>query len=174
MFKEINMLKLFFEEPTREFNAREVARIAKTAPATASSKLKEFAKQSILKHRKERMLDLYKADLESSPYRDLKLYYIIRKLRESGLIESLKEFYLKPVIILFGSCSKGIDTETSDIDIAVISEKTKEFPSREEYGKKLKREIQLFAVKSLKELRNEHLISNVLNGIILEGELIWT
>ena len=174
MFKEINTLKLFFEEPTREFNAREVARIAKTAPATASSKLKEFAKQSILKHRKERMLDLYKADLESSSYKDLKLYWTIRKLRESGLIESLKEFYLKPAIILFGSCSKGIDTETSDIDIAVISEKTKEFPSREEYGKKLKRELQLFAVKNLKELRNEHLISNVLNGVILEGELIWT
>ena len=118
-------------------------------------------------------MDLYRADFESYSYKDLKVYYTIRKLRESNLIESLKEFYLKPTIILFGSCSKGIDTETSDIDIAVISEKTSEFPGREEYGKKLKREIQLFAVKRLKELRNKHLISNVLNGIILEGELIW-
>ena len=173
MFKEINILRLFFEEPTREFNVREVARLAKTAPATASSRLKEFAKQSILKHRKERMLDLHRADLESASYRDLKLYYTIRKLRESGLIESLNEFYLKPTIILFGSCSKGIDTETSDMDMVIISEKTKEFPSREEYGKKLRKELQLFAVKSLKGLKNEHLISNVLNGIVLEGELVW-
>ncbi len=174
MFKEINILKLFFDAPTKEFNVREVARLAKTAPATASSRLKEFAKQSILKHRKERMLDLYKADLESSSYKDLKLYCTIRKLRESGLIKSLNEFYLKPTIILFGSCSKGIDTETSDIDMVIISEKTKEFPSREEYGKKLKKELQLFAVKNLKDLKNEHLVSNVLNGMVLEGELIWT
>lgn len=173
MFKEIKILKLFFEEPIREFNVREVARLAKTAPATASSRLKEFAKQSILKHRKERMLDLYRADLESASYRDIKVYYNIRKLRESGLIESLDEFYLKPAIILFGSCSKGIDTETSDMDMVIISEKTKEFPSREEYGKKLKKELQLFAVKSLKDLKNEHLISNVLNGIVLEGEIVW-
>ena len=174
MFKEINFLRLFFEEPNREFNVREIARLAKTAPATASSRLKEFAQQSILKHRKERMLDLYKADLESASYRDLKAYYSIRKLRESGLIEGLNEFYLKPAIILFGSFSKGIDTETSDIDLVVISEKAKEFPQKEEYGKKLKREIQLFAVKSLNDLKNRHLISNVLNGTVLEGELIWT
>jgi len=125
MFKELNILKLFFEEPGREFNVREVARLAKTAPATASAKLKEFEKNSILKHRKERMLGLYKADLESASYRDLKVYYSIRKIRESGLIESFNEFYIKPTIILFGSCSKGIDTETSDMDIVIISEKTK-------------------------------------------------
>ena len=174
MFKELNMLNLFFDEPTREFNAREIARLTKIAPATASKKLKELENQSILKHRKERVLDLYKANLESDSYKDLKLYYTIRKLRESTLIESLREFYLKPAIILFGSCSRGMDTETSDIDIAIISEKTKEFPSIKEYNKKLKRELQLFAVKNLKELKNEHLISNVLNGIVLEGELIWT
>src|SRR3989344_658309 len=174
MFKELNILKLFFEEPGREFNVREVARLAKTAPATASAKLKEFEKNSILKHRKERMLGLYKAALESASYRDLKVYYSIRKIRESGLIESFNEFYIKPTIILFGSCSKGIDTETSDMDIVIISEKTKEFPGRGEYGKKLNREIKIFAVKSLKELRNEHLVSNVLNGIVLEGEMIWT
>ena len=173
MFKEINILKIFFKEPTKEFNVRQIARLSRIAPATASKSLKEFLKERILSHRKERILDLYRADFESYSYKDLKVYYTIRKLRESNLIESLKEFYLKPTIILFGSCSKGIDTETSDIDIAVISEKTKEFPGREEYSKKLKKEIQLFIVKSLKELRNEHFASNVLNGIILEGEMIW-
>ncbi len=174
MFKEINILRLFFEEPNREFNVREAARILKITPATASKKLKEFSKQSMVKHRKERMLDLYKANLESDSYTDLKVYYTIRRLRESSLIESLNEFYLKPTIILYGSCSKGIDTETSDIDMVVISENTKEFPKKEEYEKKLKKGIHIFVIKNLKELRNEHLISNALNGILLQGELLWT
>lgn len=174
MFKEINILKLFFEEPDREFNVREAARILKITPATVSKNLKEFSKLLILKHRKERMLDLYKTNIESNSYKDLKLYYTIRKLRESGLVESLNEFYLKPAIILYGSCSKGMDTQTSDIDIVVIGENIKEFPKKEYYVKKLKKEIHIFAVKNLKELRNEHLISNVLNGILLQGEFAWT
>lgn len=174
MFKEINILRLFFEEPNREFNVREAARMLKITPATASKKLKEFAKQSILKHRKERMLDLYKANLESDSYCDIKVYYTTRKIRESGLIEGLNEFYLKPAIILYGSCSKGMDTETSDIDLVVISENTKEFPKKEEYEKKLKKGIHIFAVKALRELKNEHLISNALNGSLLQGELVWT
>ena len=174
MFKEINTLKLFFEEPNREFNVREAARILKITPATVSKKLKGFSKLLILKHRKERMLDLYKANLESDSYRDLKVYYTIRKLRESHLIESFNEFYLKPAIILYGSCSKGMDTQTSDIDIVIISENTKEFPKKKEYEKKLKKEIHIFAVKKLKELKNGYLISNVLNGILLQGEFIWT
>ena len=173
MFKELNTLRLFFESPTREFNVREAARLAKTAPATMSKNLREFSKNAILKHRKERMLDLYKADLESSSYRDLKIYYNIRKLREAKLIDSLSEFYLKPTIILFGSCSKGIDTETSDMDILIISENEKEFLKKDEFEKKLNRPLQIFTVKNLKELTNKYLISNVLNGIVLEGEFIW-
>ena len=173
MFKELNILKPFLEEPNREFNVREAARILKITPATASKKLKEFSKLSILKRRKERILDLYKANLEIDACKDLKIYYTIRKLRQSNLIENLNEFYLKPAIILYGSSSKGIDTETSDIDMVIISENTKEFLKKEEYKKKLRKEIHIFAVKKLSDLKNKNLINNVLNGIVLEGELIW-
>lgn len=173
MFKKLNILKLFFEEPNREFNVRETARILKIAPATASKKLKDLSKRSILKHRKERVFDLYKANIESYAYKDLKVYYTIRKLRDSNLIESLNEFYLKPTMILYGSCSKGTDTETSDIDMIVISENTKEFPKKGEYEKKIGKNIHIFTVGKLSDLKNKHLINNVLNGILLEGELAW-
>jgi len=73
MFKELNNLKVFFESPAREFNVRETARILKIAPATASKRLKEFAKKGILKERKERFLNLYKPNFESELYLDLKL-----------------------------------------------------------------------------------------------------
>jgi len=173
MFKELNILKLFFEEPTREFNVREVARLLKISPATASKELKKLVKKRLLKERKERMLNLYKSDLESDTYRDLKIYYNLRKVRESDLIDSLNKFYLKPTIVMFGSCAYGLDTEMSDFDLLVISEKTKEFPEAKSYEKRLNRKLQLFIVKEIKDLKNEHLINNVLNGVKIQGKIKW-
>lgn len=173
MFKELDILKLFIEEPSREFNLREVARILKIAPGTAGKKLKRFFKLGILKWKKERNFDLYKANMEEDIYKDLKIFYNIRKLRESGFIESLNKFYLKPTIVLFGSAAFGIDNETSDFDILVISEKTKEFNELNKFENKIKRKIQLFAVKNISDLKNKHLINNVINGIVIQGEINW-
>ncbi len=174
MFKILNIMKIFFEEPNREFNVREVARITEKTPATISKKLKELNKKDLIKYRKERILDLYKANLESDNYKDLKKYYSIKKIRDSGLIESLNIFYLKPTIILFGSASYGLDTETSDIDLVIISENTKDFPEKKDFEKKINKSLQLFVVKELKDLKNKHLTNNVLNGILLQGQIQWT
>jgi predicted nucleotidyltransferase len=173
MFKKINILKIFFESPNKNFNVREVARIFKISPATISKELKIFAKESILLETKERRFNFYKANLDSSLYRDIKVFYNIRNIKESGIIEEINNFYLKPTIILFGSCGKGIDTENSDMDLVIISEKTSNFNKKSFYEKKLKRQIQIFAIKNIKDLKNPHLISNVLNGIVLQGEIKW-
>src|SRR3989338_1953296 len=148
MFKELNILKIFLESPTKEFNVREAARTLKITPATASSKLKFFSKDGLLKGRKERNLLLYRAGLDRDKFRDLKLFYNIRKLKESGFVEELNKFYLKPAIILFGSAAYGLDTEESDMDLAIISE-------------------------NKKDLKNKHLINNVLNGRVIQGEVKW-
>ena len=174
MFNELNILGLFFESPTKEFNVREIARIVKIAPATASSKLKSFVKAGILKERKERNLLLYSADIGKEQYKDLKLYYNIRKIKNSGLIEELNKFYIKPTIILFGSASFGLDAEDSDVDFVIVSEKNKEFPETRKFEKIINRRLQLFIVKNIKELKNNHLINNVLNGVVIQGELKWT
>lgn len=173
MLKELNNIRIFFDFPTKEFNVREVARILKIAPATASKKLKEFSKKGILKEKAERNLLLYKANLENESYRDLKIYYNIRKIKESGLVECLNLYYLKPTIILFGSFSEGMDNENSDIDLVIISEKTSEFPKIKEFEKKLSRTLQLFVVKDINDLKNNHLINNVINGINIQGKSRW-
>jgi len=172
MFKKLNILKLFFEEPTREFNVREVARILKISPATASKELKNLAKKGVLKERKERVLNLYKANLEDDLYRDIKIFYNLRKIKDSGLLKELNKFYLKPTIVLFGSCAYGTDTKTSDFDLLIISEKTKVLDVKK-FEKKIKRKIQLFVVKDIKDLKNKHLINNVLNGITIQGKVKW-
>jgi predicted nucleotidyltransferase len=173
MFKELNILKIFFEEPNREFNVREVARILKISPATASKELKLLSKKDLLNRRKQKVFDFYKSNLESNYYRDLKTYYNIRKIRESGLFDSLNKFYLKPTVILFGSAANGMDTESSDFDLLVISEKTKEFDEVKKFEIKINRKLQIFAVKDIKMLKNKHLINNVLNGITLQGVTKW-
>ena len=173
MFKELNMLKPFFEEPNREFNIREIARKLKINPATASKYLKKFERLDILIKRKERIMTLYRANLENDLYRDLKIFYNIRKIKESGLIDELNKYYLKPTIVLFGSCAKGMDTETSDIDLLIISEKTSEFTNKAKFEKKLKRKLHLIVVKDIKKIKNEHLINNILNGITIQGSLKW-
>ena len=147
MFRELSILKIFFDSPTREFNVREVARILKIAPATASSKLEDFAKKGILRKRDERNLKLYKVNLDNDLYLDIKKFYIIRKIKDCGLIEELNKFYLKPTIILFGSASQGLDVEDSDIDFLVISEKVKDFPSSSKFEKKLGRKLQFLLLK---------------------------
>lgn len=173
MFNKLNILNLFLENPTKEFNTREVARVLKISPATASKELKNLVKKEILKERKERLLNLYKANMESDLYKDIKVFYNIRKLKDSGLIKELNKFYLLPTIILFGSCASGNDTETSDIDLLIISEKTKEFPNLKKFEKKIKKKIQLLVVKDIKELKNNHLINNILNGITIQGRIKW-
>ena len=172
MSKKIDTLEIFFEEPTREFNIREVARILKKSPTTCSTLLKKFSKEGLLYERIERMLKLYKANLESDYYRDLKTFFMIRKIKNLGLLDALNEFYLKPTMILFGSVASGLDTETSDIDLLIISEKTS-VPELKKYEMSLKRKIQIFAVKDIKDITNKHLINNIINGINLQGKIKW-
>jgi predicted nucleotidyltransferase len=170
MFNEFNTLKLFFDEPNREFNVREVARLLKVSPPTVSTRLKGFAKVGVLKYRKERMLDLYKANLDSEDYINLKVFYLVKGLKDVGLMDYLNKVYLKPVIVLFGSGADGLDTEMSDVDLLIVSEKTKVVDCKK-FERKLKRKVHLVVVENLKKLKNEHLLNNVLNGVRVQGRL---
>ena len=57
--------------------------------------------------------------------------------------------------------------------MVILSEKTKEFVKKNKYEKSINRRLHLFILKDLKDLKNEHLINNVLNGIIIQGGLKW-
>lgn len=163
----------FLRKPDEEFGVREIARAIDISPSTASMKLKALEKEGFLKSRKERMLLLFSADKESELFRDMKIHYNIRCLKESGLINALDEHYLKPTIVLFGSASNGYDRSDSDVDLVVISGIKGEFTALTEYERKLQRKIDLFDVTDVNELRNPHLINNVLNGIDLQGHIKW-
>jgi len=171
MLKIINELSVFFEDCYREFSVREYARIMKIAPPTSSKLLKNYEKEGLLKSREDRRHLLFKVNRDSKLLRGLSRIYWKEKL--SNLINSLNEFYFKPVIVLFGSASKLECNKNSDIDLVIISENIKDFKKLRDFEKKIGREIQIFVAKDIKNLKNEHLINNVLNGFILQGEIKW-
>lgn len=174
MFKYLNKLDCFFNQTNKEFSVREFSRINKISPATASSYLELFTKEKILQKRKERIYNLFKANIKAHQYTDLKIYYSIKKLRDSGLIKELHKEYLNPTIVLFGSTAQGLDDQNSDIDLCIITKHKKKFSKKKYFEKKLNKELQLFIVKKLSEIPNKHLISSIANGINLQGMIVWS
>jgi len=171
MFKELNIMRLFFDEPSREFGVREAAKLLDVAPATASKDLAELAENGFLKVREDRRMILYSANIDSDNYRDLKVFYTIRMLKEKGFIDAINRFYNKPSIILFGNCAQGTDKELSDLGIVVLADKVDIFPEKDSFEKTFGRKIQLLAVHNIPELKNSDLIDSVVNGKILQGHI---
>ena len=123
-------------------------------------------KEDLLVSKKEKITEEVKPAFNDKFYLIKKIYNIYF-LYNNGLINYLKNFYEEPkAIILFGSYSKGLDTEKSDIDICILTNK-KDMPDLTDFEKKLNRKINLVNsdVNSMgKEFKN-----SLANGIVLEG-----
>jgi len=172
MFTELNNLKLFFEEPNREFHLRELARLMKRNPVTVKKYLEDSIKQNILRCRKERGLELYSSNTEDFYYKEYKKIYNRLKFIESGLLDYLKEEFSLPTIMLFGSYARGEDNKNSDVDVFILSE-VKKTPDLSNFEKKITRTIQvhIFNRKGFEAAKktNKELINNITNGTILHG-----
>lgn len=173
IFNELRILAPFFEDPEREFQMREIARITKINHTTIRKYLNQFLKFGYLKLKKEGIYPSYSSN-SFKQYLNLKLFYNLEKLRKSLLIENLEKEFSYPIIVLFGSYSKARDFLSSDVDLGVISEIKKEF-SIKKYEKLLNRKIQLHFLNkktiNFMKQKNPELLNNMLNGIVLSGEL---
>lgn len=170
MLKEINNLKPFFEDITRELAVREYARLLRISPPAASKTLKSYAKQGILKSRKERRALLFKVNTGSRLFKDLMILYNKIKIENSGLVDELEKKFNYPIIILFGSFAKAENIPESDIDLCIISMEKKQV-SLEKFENELKHKIQIFNFTSISKIENKELLNNILNGVILRGEV---
>lgn len=174
MFKELNNLKLFFEDPTKEFHLRQLARLFKKNPVTIKNYLQEFVKLGILLCKKERKLELYSSNTENFYYKEYKKIYNRFKLIESGLLDFLKKEFGLPLIIIFGSYERGEDNRNSDVDIFILSEIKKKIDI-ENYEKKIDHPIQLHLMnkKEFEKAKkdNPDLVNSIVNGSVLSGFL---
>lgn len=168
----MDIIKYFVENPERWFHVRELAKITKNSPTTLSKYLKEMKKGDLLISERKFNHLFFKANNESSTFKDRKLFFNLEKIRKSGVIGHLKEIYQPEAIVLFGSFRKAENIEKSDIDLLVITPSKKEI-KLDRYEKKLRHSIQLFlfSKKKLEEMKvkNKELLNNLLNGISLEG-----
>ena len=170
-----NILNLFIVDSYRKFNVREVARLVKISPSTASLYMNRFVKKKLLKKEINRNLILYSADQESREFRDMKTYENIKKIRNSGIVDFIEgELNYPEAIILFGSYAKGENKKDSDIDLFVLSE-SKNAMNVEKFEKIIGTDIQVFIFDRKEfdtmKLKNKELMNNFLNGIIISGFL---
>ena len=170
---KLTILRPFFEDPVNRFSIRELSRILKINHTTVRQYLNLLVKEGYLSLKKERLYSFYQLVLDKKTL-NLKLYYNLEKIRESGIIQDLEKVFDLPVIAIFGSYAFAMDDKNSDIDICLISNIEKDF-SIEKYEKKLNRKISLHKFnKNLWEKArkmNPNFINNICNGIVLSGEL---
>lgn len=158
----------FFTNPTARLRVRQLERATGTPLPSVTRYVKELEKEGIIKQTTIAGTTTYAADRSSRQYLLEKKLHNISELHRSGLVEQLIKEHSNPAIVLFGSYSKGEDTEESDIDL-YLETPTKKKPALERFEKKLHRSIQLFIHKSIKDIKNKELANNIINGTTING-----
>jgi len=160
------ILEMLFKFPTTKFHIREISRILKISPPAISKAIKQLEREKMVVSNKNVVYEI-KANLDNINFKNLKRVNNLKEIYLSGLFNHLSEKFPLDTIILFGSYSRGEDTERSDIDIAIIGTKEK-ILDLENFEKSLKRKINLNFYSKLKGIEI-NLRSNILNGITLAG-----
>jgi predicted nucleotidyltransferase len=157
----------FFINPTAKLRVRVIERTLKLPLPSVIRYCKELERDGILIIDKTGDVKFYMASRSGAYLLEKKLFNI-RMLYQLGLIEYLKQELSNPAIVLFGSFAKGEDTENSDIDLYIETPSKKQV-NLEKFKKSLRREIQIFQHKNIKEITNPHLANNIINGITLNS-----
>ena len=172
MIKKSNkdkILELFFNKPTYGFSLRELERFSKIGLPSVTNYVKILIQEGFVKSKKFKKYFLFYANRENKNFKIYKIFHNKKILYDSGLIDFLNIELSYPLIILFGSTSKGDDIESSDIDLFIGS------PEKNinliKFEKIIGKKIQIFMHKNIKSVKNNHLMNNILNGIIIEGFL---
>jgi predicted nucleotidyltransferase len=166
MLEIINNLVPFFEDCYRRISVREYAKLVNISPPTASKLLAYYHKEGFLKKEEYRNYIFFYANKDNKQFIDFSRIYWKIKLKE--IIEFANKKLLNPCMVLFGSLAKAEAKKDSDIDLAIFASKKVDFSI---FESKLKRKIQIFWFKSLKDIKSEELANNILNDYILNGRL---
>lgn len=161
---------VFFDEPAKEHYLIEISRKVKKSHTSVKQHLETLKKIGIIKETTEkkgkRKFPIYKADLEKKKYRYYKKIHNLEKIK--NLTDFLNDTLMPKNIILFGSYSRGEDTEDSDIDLSLECEKQE--INLNKFEKELNRKIQLHFKSNFRDYPKE-LKNNIINGIVLQGYL---
>ncbi|MFH1249074.1 MAG: nucleotidyltransferase domain-containing protein [archaeon] len=152
-------------------NQREIAKILGVSPTAVSKSLSLLVKEDLIKIKKQGRINLLSIQLNRDNPMAINQKRIenLRMIYESGISEELASNFAGCAIFLFGSYSRGEDTLSSDIDIAVIGCKTKE-TDMSKFDRIMERKTTLNFYDSFGSI-HKNLLDNILNGIILNGSV---
>ena len=166
---QLEIFRLLCIKSGEKLNQRGMAKLLKVSPTAVAKAIPKLEIAGMIKREKQKNMNLIYLTLNRDNRKAMLLKRVenLKLIYETGLSEFLEEELPGAAIILFGSYSRGDDTTTSDIDIAIIGRKEKRF----DFGyfeKKLERKIILNFYPSLKGI-HKGLRSNICNGIVLSG-----
>jgi predicted nucleotidyltransferase len=165
-YNKWKVLQQFFKFPLSELQLREISRNIKLSLPSVKNYLVELEKEGFILKKRNRVQG-YPIYIANRDYQTFLFYKKIDTLeRINDLKNDLYDEFLPESIILFGSASRGEDTEESDVDIFIGCKQGKFDLSK--YEQKINRKINLFFEPNFKRLSNE-LRNNLLNGITLKG-----
>jgi predicted nucleotidyltransferase len=160
------ILKFFATHSGGTLYESEIAKSIQISVGSANQSLKELSKKEMVSLEKRGNMNFYSLNLDNPLVRQFKITQTISEL--NGLINKLKP--LTKRIILFGSCAEGLDTENSDIDMAIVSQEEQEVRKLIKQQKTTK-EIQslIFNSKDFLALpdKDKPLYERIQKGIIL-------
>ena len=164
---ELEILLFLLERTGESFSQREIAQALNISPTTITNALPQLEEHIEIKQTKT--ANYITANRNNKKTRQLKRANNLKNIYTTGLAQHLEEELAGATIILFGSYSKGEDTNTSDIDIAVINRKPKQL-NLQTYEQALHRPIRTQHYPTLQDI-HAPLRNNILNGIVLAGSI---
>jgi len=164
--------EVFFLLPTKNHTLKDISNRIKIAHTSVKKNLKNLIKMRLvgqmIEKKGKRRFPIYKANKDYKLFIQYKKMYNLQSIMESGIIPYLEKELMPACIVLFGSFQRGEDTEESDIDLFIESEKKdvqlKQFEKN--IGRKIEIHFKEHFMSYPKELKN-----NIINGTVLHGFL---
>ncbi|MFB6216877.1 MAG: nucleotidyltransferase domain-containing protein [Candidatus Aenigmatarchaeota archaeon] len=163
---ELEVLMYFVQKPGAEKHIRGLSGEIDLPYSSTRNALKSLEEQNYLESEERGNLKFYTPGEE---FRNAKKVLNIRNIMESGLTDYLEEKLRPDAVVLFGSYLEGRDTESSDIDIAVVNGREKDV-ELEKFEEELGRDIQIIHVPEIGE-ESAEFINTLANGYTLSGFL---
>ena len=167
-YSRYKLLQEFFDFPKKDFQVRELSRRIKLAQISVTNHLNLLLKETLIIKEKKHTYPSFRANIDSELFKLLKKQNLLFRIQTYGLLDMLEKEFKPNCIILFGSSSRGEDTENSDIDLFVQSNESG--IKLERYEKILNRKINLLFEPNIKKL-NKELLNNLINGEKMYGYL---
>jgi|SRR3989344_973416 len=165
-YSRYKLLQEFFDFPKKDFQIRELSRRIKLAQISVTNHLKSLLRENLITKEKKYIYPSFRANINNEIFKLLKKQNLLFRIKTLGLTDFLEEKFKPNCIILFGSASRGEDTENSDVDLFIQS---KELDlNLIKYEKLLNRKINLLFEPNIKNL-NKELLNNLINGEKLYG-----